>query len=56
MDRTYKAFFEGKTWTYKAASLFHAKELAIEHFKPSKAKRGLIAVVLADVPIDPASL
>ena len=54
--RTYKAIFKGKHITIQASSLANAKEQAMDIFRPNKRDRGLVAVVLSDVPIDTASL
>jgi hypothetical protein len=54
--RTYIAFFKSRRIEFEASSLYEAKMHALVHFKPSKRDAGLIAVVLADTPIDPASL
>ena len=54
--RTYKAIFKGKEVTIQASSLANAKEQAVTAFKPNKRDRGLVSIVLADVPIDTASI
>jgi hypothetical protein len=45
----YVAFFEGRRHELHADSLFKAKEAAVAFFKPSKSKRHLVTVVLAEV-------
>jgi hypothetical protein len=52
----FKAFFNGKTVDLEADSLYQAKQKALAHFKPRKKDEGLVAVVNAEQPIDPASL
>lgn len=47
MDHPYIAGFEGKKVALYAPSLLAAKQKAIEHFRPSKKKMGLIWVELA---------
>ena len=54
--RTYKVFFKGKDITIQAASLADAKAQAVTAFKPNKRDIGLVAVVLADVPINTAGI
>lgn len=54
--RTYVAFFKSNKLVFEAASLWDAKQHAVRHFKPSKRDAGLLSVILADAPIDPASL
>jgi hypothetical protein len=52
--RTYKAFYKGKTTIVEANSSFEAQEKAAKVFK---AKRSYdVAIVLADVPVNTASL
>lgn len=58
----YKAFYLGKHVPVMADTLLAAKETAVEYFKPSRARKHMVAVVLvgkADstvIPLDPASL
>lgn len=54
--RTYIAFFKSKQTIIEASSLYEAKQYAIVHFKPSKRDAGLLHVVLADTPINTASI
>jgi hypothetical protein len=54
--RTYQAFFNGRSEEIQADSLYAAKCKALEVFKPRKKDVGLVAVVLADTPIHPASI
>lgn len=55
-EYNYKAFLHGKELDIKATSLYQAKQKAIELFKPKKKDISLIAVVLADKPIDTSGL
>jgi len=52
--RTYVAFYKNKKNTVTAESSYAAQEQAAAIFKARK--RYDVAVVLADVPVDPASL
>lgn len=52
--RTYKCFFRGLTTEVQASSSYEAQTKAAALFKARKAWE--VAVVLADVPFDPASL
>ena len=53
--RTYKAFYKGKTYVVVAASSsYDAQEQAAKFFGARKSYQ--VAIVLADVEIDPASL
>ena len=54
--RTYIAFYNGQKVQIEADSLYAARLKAEAALKVPKSKRGLLAVVLADVPVDPASL
>jgi hypothetical protein len=54
--RTYKAFYNGKTHEFIAETSYQAQQHAIKYFKVPKSKQGLLAIVLADVPIDTATL
>lgn len=54
--RTYIAFFKSKQITIEASSLHEAKMYAEIHFKPSRRDWGLLHVVLADTPINTASI
>lgn len=54
--RTYIAFFKDKQITFEAAGLWPAKQYAVQYFKPSKRDAGLVSVVLADVPVNTASI
>lgn len=47
IDHPYIAGFEGKKVGLYAPSLLAAKQKAVEHFRPSKKKAGLIWVELA---------
>ena len=47
IDHPYIAGFEGKKVALYASSLLAAKQKAVEHFRPSKKKAGLIWVELA---------
>lgn len=44
----YVCLFMGKRFECQATSLWDAKQKAIAHFKPSKAKMGLLSVTLAE--------
>lgn len=50
IDFPYLAGFEGKKVGLYAPSLAAAKQKAIEHFRPSKKKLGLVWVELAHEP------
>lgn len=53
----YKGYFDGKTMDdFEAPSLYAAKVKALEHFKPSKKKSGLVSVVLVEVDGRPVGL
>lgn len=52
--RTYKAFYKGKTFVLQAETSHAAQQAAAQHFKARKAYD--VTIVLADVPIDTASL
>lgn len=54
--RDYLAFFNGRKVAIQAASLYEAALQARALLKVPKSKQGLLAVVLADVPLDPAGL
>lgn len=54
--RTYNAYFKKKQIEIQAESSWQAVEKAREIFKPNKKDKYLISVVLADKPIDGASL
>lgn len=54
--RKYLAFYQGKKIEIEAASLLAAKQEAVRVLSLPMSKWGLLAVVLADVPVDPASL
>lgn len=54
--RPYVAFYKGKQHDIRAESLYAAKVAAIKELKIPKRDRGIVAIVLADVPVDPASL
>jgi len=54
--RTYQAFYNGKTVELQAESLYAAKLAAIRALNVPKSKQGLLAVVLADVPVATAAL
>lgn len=44
---TYRAFYNGKTETFEASSLYAAKVVAIELFNPPKSKQHMVSVLLA---------
>jgi hypothetical protein len=52
--RTYKAFYKGKSCVVIAASSYDAQEQAAKFFGAKKSYQ--VAIVLADVAIDPAGL
>lgn len=52
--RTYKAFYKGKTVTVIAETQCDAQQQAAKFFKAKKPWE--VAIVLADVPVDCASL
>jgi hypothetical protein len=54
--RTYAIFYNNKRTTIQASSLWDAKKKAVEYFKVPKTKQSLISVILADQPIDTASI
>ena len=54
--RTYNAYYNNQTREIMASSIWDAKQAAVAYFKPTKSKRHMVSVVLADVPLDPASL
>lgn len=54
--RKYLAFYQGKKIEITADSLYAAKLQAIESMRVPKSKQGLLAVVLADVPVQTAAL
>jgi hypothetical protein len=54
MMRTYKAFYRGKTCIVIAETSYSAQEQAASFFKAKKSYD--VAIVLADVPVDTASL
>jgi DNA uptake protein ComE-like DNA-binding protein len=56
MMRTYKAFYHGKTVTVIAETSYAAQQEAAKFFKVKPQKTYEVAVVLADVPVDCASL
>lgn len=45
----YAAFYQGKRYDFKAASLYAAKLQALAYFQPPKSKIGLVAVALNEV-------
>ena len=47
-DRPYISGLEGKQIGLYAQSLVHAKEIAVEHFRPRKRNAGLLWVELAE--------
>ena len=49
----YICFFMGQRFDCYASSLYHAKQKAIAHFKPSKSKMGLVSVTLAETEAGP---
>lgn len=54
--RTYKVFYNGKTWELNAESLYAAKVAAIKLVCAPRSKEHMISVVLCDVNVDTASL
>lgn len=52
----YKCFWRGKTWECHADTTYQAQQLAASYWKVAPRKQYEIAVVLADKPVDPASL
>jgi hypothetical protein len=52
--RTYKAFYKGKSCVVIAATSYDAQEQAAKFFGAKKSYQ--VAIVLADVAIDPAGL
>ena len=53
-DRTYQAYYRGRTIQLQAQSSYQAQIRAAEIFRVRKAYQ--VSVVLADRPIDPASI
>lgn len=49
----YVAMFDRKKIELYAESLYEAKLKALEHFKPSKSKQGLVSVHLVEVKGEP---
>lgn len=54
--KNYECFFNGKRITVQATKLADAADIAVKELKVSKKQRGRLAVVLADEPINTASL
>lgn len=54
MDRTYLAYYRGRTIEVKAPNSYTAQNLAAIHFGAKKSYQ--VAVVLADQAMDPASI
>lgn len=54
--RTYAAFYRNDRTVLQASSLWEAKKKAVEYFKVPKTKQSLISVIVADRPIDTASI
>jgi hypothetical protein len=54
--RTYKAFYNRKTWEIQAESLYAAKLAAIKLICAPRSKEHMISIVLCDVPVATASL
>jgi len=52
----YECFFNGKRITIQADKLADAADKAVKELKVPKSQRGRLAVVLADKPINTASL
>lgn len=57
----YVAFYEGKRVEVRAETLYRAKQMAVDLFKPPKRKAHMVSVVLAEkdgvpVGIDPVGL
>jgi hypothetical protein len=54
MERTYLAYYRGRTIQIQATSSYHAQNLAAIQFGARKSYQ--VSVVLADVPVDAASI
>lgn len=54
MDRTYLAYYRGRTIQVQAPSSYEAQQKAAREFGARKSYQ--VSVVLADVPVDTASL
>ena len=54
MERTYLAYYKGRTIQIQATSSYHAQNLAATQFGARKAWQ--VSVVLADEAVDPASI
>ena len=52
--RTYKCFYRGQSCVVQADSSYAAQQIAAKKFKAKKSYD--VAVVLADVPVDTASI
>lgn len=50
---TYRAFLHRVSIRIEANSLYEAKQIAEEHFRPRKKDRGLLAVILESVDDKP---
>lgn len=56
MNRSYIAYYKGEKIAIEAPTSYAAQKLAAEKFGVKQNKSYLVAVVLVDVPVDPASL
>lgn len=54
--RNYECFFNGKRITVQADTLSNAANIAVKELRVSKKQRGRLAVVLADEPVNTASI
>ena len=54
--RPYVAFYKGKQHDINAESLYAAKQAAIKELKIPKRDHGIVAIILADVPVNTASI
>ena len=54
--RTYQAFYGNRVLELQAESLYAASLAAIRTLNVPRSRQGLLAIVLADVPVDPASI
>jgi len=54
--RTYVAIFKSQRVIFEASSMYEARNYALVHFMPRKRDAYLISVMLADTPINTASI
>jgi len=54
--RTYHCFYNQKKIELTADDLYDAKVKAVQLFKTPKSKQHMVSVILADVPVNTASL